>query len=126
MSGPRYDDGAGPESSRAPAAPTDYLPAPERRTDLFVSQDITDQIDKPDMRQPSERTDPTENKEPAEPTLPTENTEPIEPTERTDPREPMERTESRDHSDQREPPPVFDIARLSSGHAPAAHRLEPR
>jgi hypothetical protein len=89
-------------------ASSGYPPAPAAcKTDLFVRHDITDQIDKPDIRQPNERKDPTENSEPAEPTLPTDSTEPIEPTERTDPREPMERTESRDHSDQRELSPVF-------------------
>jgi hypothetical protein len=104
-----------PEQAR-----TGYLPAPAAcRTDLFVHHDITDQIDKPDMRQPSERKDPTENKEPAEPTLPTDSTEPIEPTESTDPREPMERTESRDHSDQRELSPVFDMrSSLAGAFAP--------
>ena len=82
------------------------------RTALFVRHDITDHMERADMRQPTERKDPIENTEPAEPTLPTDSTEPIEPTESTDPREPMDRTESRDHSDHREPFPPLSTGTL--------------
>jgi hypothetical protein len=94
--------------------PPPYEGQAASRTDLFFRHDITDQMERPAMRQPSERKDPTENKDPAEPTLPMDSTEPTEPTESTEPREPIERKESRDHSDHRELSSVFDMCSSSS------------
>jgi hypothetical protein len=73
-----------------------------RDTARFDRHDITDQIDAPESREPSEQNDPTANSEAKLPIDPIESAEPTDPMESTEFFEAMERKEPSDAIDHRD------------------------
>jgi hypothetical protein len=68
-------------------------------------QDITDQIDAPESKEPTQQKDPTESSEAKLPIDPTERAEPTEPIESTEFFEAMERNEPSEAIDHRDGSP---------------------
>jgi hypothetical protein len=73
-----------------------------RETARFDRHDITDQIDAPESKEPSEQNDPTASSEQKLPIDPIESAEPTDPMESTEFFEAMERKEPSDAIDHRE------------------------
>jgi hypothetical protein len=73
-----------------------------RETARFDRHDITDQIEAPESKEPSEQNDPTASSEQKLPIDPIESAEPTDPMESTEFFEAMERKEPSDAIDHRE------------------------
>lgn len=71
-------------------------------TARFARHDITDQIEAPDSREPTEQNDPTASSEPKLPIDPIDSAEPTEPIERTEFFEAMESNEPSEAIDHRD------------------------
>ncbi|HEY5273926.1 MAG TPA: hypothetical protein VIJ34_11905 [Acidimicrobiales bacterium] len=71
-------------------------------TARFARHDITDQIEAPESREPTEQNDPTASSEPKLPIDPIDSAEPTEPIERTEFFEAMESNEPSEAIDHRD------------------------